>query len=82
MFDAFEQDLVCKKCSQVKDANMRKYCTCAGKFDVLNSGGRDVLQLLKTFASIAKHYRMPLLAEVVAWIQKMNGVVQLPTTNA
>ena len=66
------QDLACKKCSQVKDANMRKYCTCAGKFKALHSSD-SILQLLRTFASISKHYKMPLLAEVVEWIQRMNS---------
>ena len=66
------QDLVCKKCSAVKDANMRKYCTCAGKYKNLHSKD-NILQLLRTFASIAQHYRMPLLAEVIEWIQKMNS---------
>merc|ERR1712029_225913 len=55
------QDLTCQKCSQVKDANMAKYCTCAGKFKVLHSK-HNILQLLKTFSSIAKHFKMPLLS--------------------
>ena len=65
------QDLTCKKCNQVKDTNMRKYCSCAGKFKVMTSR-EDLLQLLRTFSSIAEHYRMPLLKETIEWIQKMN----------
>ena len=32
-----------------------------------------ILQVLKTFNGIAKHYNMPLLKSVSEWSMKMNG---------
>jgi hypothetical protein len=33
----------------------------------------DLEQLLKTFVSISKHYKMPLLQEMAEWYLKMNN---------
>ena len=67
------QDLACVKCRGVKELNMSKYCTCAGTFRTQQSRD-DLAQLLKTFGGISKHYKMPLLAEVVGWTMRMNGM--------
>ena len=49
------------------------HCTCAGKFETLIVA-KDLAKLLKTFKSIATHYGMPLLKEVVQWNIKMAGL--------
>lgn len=67
------QDLSCLKCNQVKATNMSKNCTCAGKFKTLQST-KDLIQLLRTFASVAQHYKMTLLTEVIGTILKMNNL--------
>ena len=68
------QDLTCLKCGQVKASNMAKHCTCAGKFVTMQST-KELEQLLHTFASIASHYRMPLLLEVVEMTLRMNHFI-------
>lgn len=68
------QDLSCLKCNQVKATNMAKICSCAGRFTTLQPT-KDLIQLLRTFASVASHYRMPLLTEVVSMTLKMNNLL-------
>ncbi|XP_040567537.1 DNA polymerase epsilon catalytic subunit A [Lepeophtheirus salmonis] len=65
------QDLKCIKCSGIKEANMTKYCLCAGAFETI-SRFHDLQQLLMTFKSIAEHYNMPMLEELVTWTLEMN----------
>lgn len=66
------QDLKCVKCGGVKDNNMQSYCSCACNFE--NSMSRDNFLLhMKTFHSIASHYKMRLLLETVDWVLKMNN---------
>merc|ERR1712038_2017737 len=67
------QDLNCKKCNQVKASNMTKHCTCAGSFTTIQST-KELVQLLRTFLSVARHYRMPLLTEVIETVLKMNNI--------
>ena len=64
------QDLQCLKCKEIKMMNLASHCTCAGKFKTLIDA-KDLAKLLKTFKSIATHYGMPLLKEVVQWNIKM-----------
>ena len=65
------QDLQCLKCKQVKMMNLASHCSCAGRFKTLTDAN-ELVKLLKTFQSIANHYGMPLLKEVVDWNLKMN----------
>ena len=67
------QDLQCLKCKEIKMMNLASHCTCAGKFKTLIAA-KDLAKLLKTFKSIATHYGMPLLKEVVQWNIKMAGL--------
>ncbi|XP_053408498.1 DNA polymerase epsilon catalytic subunit A-like [Mercenaria mercenaria] len=70
------QDLECVKCHQIKDSNMRTYCTCAGEYR--NTVTVDDLgKQLRTFKGIASHNNMVLLQETVEWILKLNP--QIPT---
>ena len=52
-------------------ANIASHCTCAGKFKTLTPAS-EVGKLLRTFRSIAEHYGMPLLKEIVEWSLKSN----------
>ena len=63
------QDLQCLKCKGIKMMNLTTHCSCAGKFKTLQDGG-EIRKLLRTFKSIAVHYNMPLLQEVVEWNMK------------
>ncbi|GFN92310.1 DNA polymerase epsilon catalytic subunit a [Plakobranchus ocellatus] len=65
------QDLVCKKCSGVKDANMPLHCTCAGEFKYTYDISDFIKQLI-TLQGIARHHKMTLLAETIEWIVQMN----------
>ena len=48
------QDLMCSKCSGVKQSNMRYYCECAaGKFRG-TIGEKDFWEKMKTFTNVAK----------------------------
>jgi len=61
------QDLACAKCKAVKELNMSSRCeSCAGAYVLSNANAVD----LKTFAGIAEHFQMPLLAELVSWAAK------------
>ena len=48
-------------------------CTCAGKFTTIQLT-KELVQLLRTFASVAQHYKMTLLTEVISTIFKMNNI--------
>ena len=48
-------------------------CTCAGKFTTIQPT-KELVQLLRTFASVAQHYKMTLLTEVISTIFKMNNI--------
>lgn len=65
------QDLKCSKCKMVKDKNMSKFCTCAGRFeDVLPR--KDFIEKLKVFENIAKHYHLENLADMVQFMLSHN----------
>lgn len=66
------QDLQCTKCRMIKDRNMTRYCSCAGKFETLLPHS-DLAQMLKTFLNISEHFQMKKLKEIVSWILKMNS---------
>ncbi len=74
LFSARFQDLQCKKCLGVKELNMPTKCKCAGDFTVTVSVSGDVAHTLRTFRSIAQHFKMPLLAEVVQWSMEMGAI--------
>lgn len=58
------QDLECKKCRSVKRRDLESRCSrCSGEFAL-----RQPSLALSTFASIARFYDMPLLAETVEWL--------------
>jgi hypothetical protein len=67
------QDLQCLKCKGVKMANLATHCSCAGKFKPLHDP-KNLGKLLRTFKSIANHYGMPLLKEIVGWIDVKTNV--------
>ena len=67
------QDLQCLKCKEIKMMNLTSHCSCAGKFKTLIDA-KELTKLLKTFKSIATHYGMPLLKEVVQWNIKMSAI--------
>ncbi|CAH0594349.1 unnamed protein product [Chrysodeixis includens] len=58
------QDLICKRCHQVKRDNMTMVCECAGDF-ALMLPNKEVLAQLNTFKTIAEYYKMPLLLELI-----------------
>ncbi|XP_068086023.1 DNA polymerase epsilon catalytic subunit 1 [Anabrus simplex] len=64
------QDLQCKKCLQIKMDNMSAYCSCFGEYQTLVSK-KDLVMHLKTFKTIASHFKMPLLLECVEWMLRM-----------
>ena len=63
------QDLQCLKCKQVKMMNLATHCSCAGKFKTMTSAD-EISRLLHTFKSIAAHYGMPILTEMVEFYLK------------
>ena len=63
------QDLQCLKCKQVKMMNLATHCSCAGKFKTMTSAD-EISRLLHTFKSIAAHYGMPILTEMVEFFLK------------
>uniref|UniRef100_A0A8D9ASY8 DNA polymerase epsilon catalytic subunit n=2 Tax=Cacopsylla melanoneura TaxID=428564 RepID=A0A8D9ASY8_9HEMI len=62
------QDLQCCRCYQIKMDNMSPQCVCAGQYQTLISG-KDLPAALATFGNIARIFQMPLLEEVVEWVQ-------------
>lgn len=59
-------------CFQIKLDNMSEYCSCAGEYRTLVSK-TDLTMHLRMFRSIADHFKMPLLLDIVDWNLKMNG---------
>ncbi|XP_015904688.2 DNA polymerase epsilon catalytic subunit A [Parasteatoda tepidariorum] len=70
------QDLQCMKCRMVKDRNMSRFCSCAGRFSTLLPID-DFGQTLKTFLNIADYFKMKKLSDVVSWVLKMNPQIKL-----
>lgn len=70
------QDLQCLKCRMIKDRNMSRYCSCAGRFDTLLPIS-DLSQTLKTFQNIADHFQMKKLKEIVSYVLKMNPQIKI-----
>lgn len=66
------QDVKCTKCTLVKQPNLTLYCSCAGSF-VNTLPMQDVAKKLRTFSSIASHYKMEYLSEIVGWIIASNS---------
>ncbi|KAI5747720.1 hypothetical protein M8J77_017786 [Diaphorina citri] len=62
------QDLQCSHCYQIKMDNMSAQCACAGKYQTLINV-KDLPAALATFGNIARIFNMPLLQEVVEWVQ-------------
>ncbi|PZC77848.1 hypothetical protein B5X24_HaOG202959 [Helicoverpa armigera] len=60
------QDLICKRCHQVKRENMTMVCECAGEFTLMVPT-KEVLSQLNTFKTIANYYKMPLLSELIEY---------------
>ncbi|XP_047033802.1 DNA polymerase epsilon catalytic subunit 1 [Helicoverpa zea] len=60
------QDLICKRCHQVKRENMTMVCECAGEFTLMVPT-KEVLSQLNTFKTIADYYKMPLLSELIEY---------------
>ncbi|KAH9641118.1 hypothetical protein HF086_000766 [Spodoptera exigua] len=60
------QDLICKRCHQVKRENMTIVCECAGEF-ALMVPTKEVNSQLHTFKTIAEYYKMPLLSELIEY---------------
>lgn len=60
------QDLICKRCHQVKRENMTMVCECAGEF-ALMVPTKEVLAQINTFKTIAEYYKMPLLSELIEY---------------
>ncbi|XP_052253908.1 DNA polymerase epsilon catalytic subunit A-like [Dreissena polymorpha] len=70
------QDLECVKCHQIKDSNMRTYCSCAGVYKT-TATIEDLGRQLRTFQGIASHYNMVLLQETVGWILRLNPQIEV-----
>ncbi|XP_076064206.1 DNA polymerase epsilon catalytic subunit 1 [Oratosquilla oratoria] len=66
------QDLQCDRCSQIKQPNMKHYCTCGGRFHPLLKR-QEFSEKMNIFSHIAHSCNMPLLQESVDWIVKGNA---------
>ena len=65
-FPAAAQDLECKKCGAVKRRELERRCPrCAADFTL-----RQPAPSVQTFASIAEHFSMPLLAETAEFLSR------------
>ena len=58
------QDLVCKKCRQLKGDNISNKCHCGGDYKLSVNYDEFMIQL-NTFKHIAKYYHMKLLDEII-----------------
>ncbi|XP_046997014.1 DNA polymerase epsilon catalytic subunit 1 [Schistocerca americana] len=65
------QDLQCSKCHEIKMENMTRFCNCSGDFQSLIPVS-NIAEHLRTFQAVAKHFKMPLLLEVVQWTINAN----------
>ncbi|XP_005403009.1 PREDICTED: DNA polymerase epsilon catalytic subunit A isoform X4 [Chinchilla lanigera] len=61
------QDLVCQKCSGVKETHMPVYCSCAGDF-ALTIHTQAFMEQIGIFQNIAQHYSMSYLKETLDWL--------------
>lgn len=61
------QDLLCKKCSEIKLENLIKICKCAGEYQEVSPKG-DLIKLLNTFHSLSTTFQMPALCETTKHI--------------
>ena len=71
------QDVVCCKCSAVKNTNMAEYCTCAGGFAPLHHL-TDLEKVLSVLGSIAQHFHLTLLQGMVEWSRDQ---IRVPSTD-
>ncbi|XP_022817983.1 DNA polymerase epsilon catalytic subunit A [Spodoptera litura] len=60
------QDLICKRCHQVKREDMTTVCECAGEF-ALMVPTKEVQSQIHTFKTIAEYYKMPLLSKLIEY---------------
>ncbi|CAM6102738.1 unnamed protein product [Calypogeia fissa] len=67
------QDLICKKCSQVKSSHLAEQCTCAGAFKCRESP-TVFRSRMQVFHNIAVYHKFELLRECVSWILEMSRV--------
>jgi len=65
------QDLQCVKCRQIKEDNLRLFCTCAGSMKTVLDGEQFVRRL-EAYRGLALHFGMPLLLQNVDWVLKLN----------
>jgi len=65
------QDLKCMKCKMVKDKNMSKFCSCAGKFQNQITR-KSFIEKLNVFRNISKHYQLMNLSEMVDFMLSHN----------
>ncbi|XP_012941045.1 DNA polymerase epsilon catalytic subunit A [Aplysia californica] len=70
------QDLACRKCAGVKEANMPLHCSCAGEFR-LTYDLTDFGKQLVTLQGIARHYKMELLSDMIDLIAQSNPGLEL-----
>ncbi|XP_037367272.1 DNA polymerase epsilon catalytic subunit A [Talpa occidentalis] len=61
------QDLACRKCRGVKEANMPLHCSCAGDFN-LTVQTQVFMEQVGTFRNIAQHFGMSYLQETLGWL--------------
>ncbi|CAG0886396.1 unnamed protein product, partial [Darwinula stevensoni] len=66
------QDLKCKRCSEVKASNMGLHCDCGGNYMCLTPA-HEVREQMLLFNCVAKHYKMPILNNMVEWILSFNS---------
>lgn len=66
------QDLVCKKCRNLKGDNISEKCHCGGEYKLFLNLDEFITQL-NTFKHIAKYYNMKLLDEIISNILIINS---------
>jgi len=67
------QDVKCQKCGIVKACLMSEYCECSGDWANTQPASEFVKEV-RTFLSIARHYKMEWLEETTNWIIQSSGV--------
>jgi DNA polymerase epsilon subunit 1 len=66
------QDLVCKKCRNLKGDNISEKCHCGGEYKLYIDYDEFMIHL-KTFKHIAQYYNMKLLDEIISNILIINS---------
>jgi len=66
------QDLVCKKCRNLKGDNISNKCHCGGEYKLFIDYDEFMIQL-NTFKHIAKYYNMKLLDEIISNLLIINS---------